>query len=176
MIFTPAPLAGAYIIEVERQEDPRGFFARTWCAREFAENGLDTTLAQESISFNEKPFTLRGMHFQKPPHEEVKVVRCTRGVVYDVIVDLRPGSATRAKWFGTELSQENRRMLYIPKGFAHGFLTLAPCCELLYRISAFYVPGASGGVRWNDPAFGIRWPALPQVISERDTAYQDYIS
>jgi dTDP-4-dehydrorhamnose 3,5-epimerase len=171
MNFAPCPLEGAVVIDIAPARDERGFFARTFCAREFAARGLAADLRQCSVSFNARRGTLRGLHFQAAPHEEDKLVRCTAGAVFDVIVDLRPGSATRHDWFGLELSAANRRALYVPRGFAHGFLSLAPDTELLYMISADYVPDAARGVRWNDPAIGIAWPAAPAVISARDAAY-----
>ncbi len=174
MIFRETALAGAFLIEPERLADERGFFARTWCARELAEHGLDPRLAQASVSFNRELGTLRGLHYQAAPHEEAKLVRCTRGEIWDVIVDLRPGSPTFKRSFGEALSAENRLMLYVPAGFAHGFLTLAPASEVLYLISEFFEPEAARGVRWNDPAFGIRWPSEPRVISDRDRAYPDF--
>jgi dTDP-4-dehydrorhamnose 3,5-epimerase len=173
MIFKETGLPGAWAIELERIEDSRGFFARTFCAREFGDRGLAARFVQSSVSFNARAGTLRGMHFQLPPHREVKLVRCTAGAVFDAIVDLRNGSPTRLRWFGTELSAGSRRMLYIPEGFAHGFLTLAPDTEVFYEMSEFYAPQAGRGLRWNDPALGIRWPAAPQVIAERDASYPD---
>ncbi|HXX48732.1 MAG TPA: dTDP-4-dehydrorhamnose 3,5-epimerase [Myxococcota bacterium] len=173
MIFKETGLPGAWLIELERVEDGRGFFARSFCAREFAERGLAARFVQSSVSFNARAGTLRGMHFQLPPHREVKLVRCTAGAVFDAIVDLRTGSPTRLRWFGTELDAANRRMLYIPEGFAHGFLTLAPDTEVFYEMSEFYAPQAGRGLRWSDPALGIRWPAAPTVIAERDAGYPD---
>ncbi|MFI5315537.1 MAG: dTDP-4-dehydrorhamnose 3,5-epimerase [Myxococcota bacterium] len=173
MIFKETGLAGALAIEPERIEDARGFFARTFCAREFAERGLAPRFVQSSVSFNARAGTLRGMHFQVPPHREVKLVRCTAGAIWDAIVDLRRSSPTRLRWFGIELSAENRRSLYIPEGFAHGFVTLAPNSEVFYEMSEFYAPQAGRGLRWNDPALGIGWPVPPQVIAERDASYPD---
>jgi dTDP-4-dehydrorhamnose 3,5-epimerase len=174
MIFTETPLKGAYVIDPERLEDERGFFARTWCQREFEKHGLDTAVAQCSISFNKKMGTLRGMHYQIAPHAEQKLVRCTAGIIYDVIVDLCPKSRTFRQWFATELSVDNRRMLYIPEGFAHGFLTLTDNTEVYYQISEYHVPDSSRGVRWNDPAFAISWPEQPRIVSQRDSAYADF--
>jgi dTDP-4-dehydrorhamnose 3,5-epimerase len=173
MIFQDTGLAGAFAIEVERIADQRGFFARTFCARDFEKQGLATRFVQSSISFNARAGTLRGMHFQVPPHRESKLVRCTAGAVWDAIVDLRVGSPTRLRWYGTELSAENRRMLYIPAGFAHGFVTLAPNSEVFYEMDEFYAPQAGRGLRWNDPALAIRWPRAPEVIAERDATYPD---
>ncbi len=164
-------LTGAYLIEPERLEDERGFFARTFCAAEFAARGLRATVAQCSVSYNRRRGTLRGLHYQAPPHEEAKLVRSTRGAAYDVIVDLRPGSATFRQWVGVELSAENRRMLYIPEGFAHGFQTLVDDTELFYQMSTAYVPEAARGIRWDDPDLAIAWPpAAARVISPRDLA------
>lgn len=174
MIFRETSLSGAYIIEPEFKEDERGFFARTWCQREFREHGLNTSLVQCNISFNKKKGTLRGMHFQKPPYEEAKLVRCTMGAIYDVIIDLRPDSSTFKKWFATELTAENRKMLYIPEGFAHGFITLTDNTEVFYQMSQFYYPEYAIGVRWNDPSFNIIWPIDVAVISDRDRNYPDF--
>ena len=175
MRFVPTELDGAYLLELERYEDERGFFARTWCRDELGDHGLVADLAQSSISRNARAGTLRGMHFQTAPHEEAKLVRCTRGAIYDVIVDLRPGSPTHAEWIGVELEGERGTALYVPKGFAHGFQTLVDGAEVLYMISDPYVPEASSGVRWDDPAFGIEWPpAAERTISARDLAWPDY--
>jgi len=169
MLFQETPLAGAYVIDPERREDDRGFFARIYCAREFSELGLSTDLAQCNIAYNLTSGILRGMHFQKAPHQEVKLVRCTMGSVFDAIVDVRPESPTYRQWFGVELSAQNRRQLYVPKGFAHGYLTLEDNSELTYQVSEFYTPEAEAGLRWNDPAVGIEWPAIEiQDISEKD--------
>ena len=171
MNFAPCPLEGAVIIDIDQSADERGFFARTFCAREFAARGLTADLCQSSVSFNQRRGTLRGLHYQAAPHGEDKLVRCTAGAVFDVIVDLRPGSVTHHGWFGLELSAANRRSIYVPRGFAHGFMSLAPGTELLYMISTEYVADAARGVRWNDPAIGIAWPSAPAVISARDAAY-----
>lgn len=176
MIFRETGLAGAWIVEIERFEDERGFFARTWCERELSERGLESRLAQCSISWNRHRHTLRGLHYQAAPHEEVKLVRCTSGSIHDVIVDIRPDSPTFKKWFGVVLSAENRRALYIPAGFAHGFLSVAENSEVLYQISAFHHPESARGLRWNDPAFAIDWPVDPAVISDRDAGYPDFTS
>jgi dTDP-4-dehydrorhamnose 3,5-epimerase len=173
MIFESTHIEGVRVLEAERLEDDRGFFARTWDADEFAERGLNPHLAQCSISYNRARGTLRGMHFQAAPYEEAKLVRCTSGALFDVAVDLRPGSPTFGAWFGVELSARNRRALYIPEGCAHGFLTLEDGCEVHYQISERYVPEASRGVRWNDPAFAISWPGDVVVINERDRSYAD---
>lgn len=174
MKFIPLELPGACVIDVEPRRDARGLFARTWCRSELAAQGLSTAVEQCSLSFNPRTGTLRGMHYQAPPHEEVKIVRCTRGAIYDVIVDLRPASPAFRRWFGVELSADNRRMLYIPEGVAHGFLTLVPDTEVTYQMSQAYVAEAARGVRWDDPAFGIEWPAPVELISERDRSYADF--
>ena len=174
MIFAKTRLPGLVLVEPEPQRDERGSFARIWCRREFAGAGLDVAIAQSSLSANRRRGTLRGLHFQRPPHDEVKLVRCIRGAIFDVAVDLRPGSATYRHWQGFELSAENGAALYIPRGFAHGFETLADESEVLYQISAFYAPEASSGVRWDDPAFAIKWPFPPAAISEKDRSWPDY--
>ncbi|MCP5005006.1 MAG: dTDP-4-dehydrorhamnose 3,5-epimerase [Planctomycetes bacterium] len=168
MIFKETKLKGAFIIEPERREDERGFFARTWCENEFEANRLRTKWVQCNISFNKKRGTLRGMHFQKAPHEETRLVRCTMGAIYDVIVDLRPESKTFKQWLSVELTASNRKMFYIPEGFAHGFVTLENDTEVFYQMSEFYAPECASGVRWNDPAFEILWPIDVMVISEKD--------
>ncbi len=174
MKFTPTKIEGVWIVEMERHLDERGWFARTWCAEELKTHGLDPCVAQCSASFNKQRGTLRGMHFQAAPHEEAKVVRCTRGTIYDVAVDLRPGSPTYLSWIAAELSEENGRSLYIPKGCAHGFQTLEDDTEILYMISCPYAPGHGRGARWNDPLLNIAWP-LPEsaVINQRDLTYPD---
>lgn len=174
MIFTETPLRGACVIDPEPVADERGFFARVWCEREFQEHGLNPRLAQCSVSFNARKGTLRGMHYQDAPHAEAKLVRCTAGAIYDVVVDLRSDSNTFMQWFSVELSAESRRMLYIPEGMAHGFITLTDGAEVFYQISEFYAPEQVRGVRWNDPAFGIRWPIEIAMISPRDRAYPDF--
>ena len=175
MIFNETKLPGAFIIEVKRLEDERGFFGRSFCRREFEERGLNPFVAQCNISFNRDAGTLRGMHYQAAPHAEEKLVRCTRGALYDVIIDLRPESPTFKRWVSLELTEENCRMLYIPKGFAHGFQTLVDETEIFYQMSAFYHPDSGRGVRWNDPAFGIQWPETDRVIlSDRDRLWPDY--
>jgi len=174
MIFEETKLAGVFLISAELHRDQRGFFARTWCTQEFQEHGLNPTLVQCSISFNRVKGTLRGIHYQAEPYPEAKLVRCTKGRLYDVALDLRPGSTTYKQWIAAELSEENHRALYIPEGCAHGFLTLEDNTEALYQMSEFYHAEGARGVRWNDPAFGIEWPAGVCVISERDQAYPDY--
>jgi dTDP-4-dehydrorhamnose 3,5-epimerase len=176
MIFTSTRLAGAYIIELERHEDERGFFARAWCRDEFAEHALEPALAQCSISRNALAGTVRGMHFQSAPHEEAKLVRCTAGAIFDVVVDLRLESETYAEWVGVELDAERGTALYVPKGFAHGFQTLVDDSDVFYLISEPYAPAAAAGVRWDDPAFGIEWPRPVRVISDRDRSWPDHLS
>lgn len=168
MIFRETPLAGAWVLEPERFEDERGFFARTYCRREFEAHGLEPSIAQCSVSFNHRRGTLRGLHFQAAPHEEIKLVRVTRGAIWDVIVDVRPGSPTFKRHFGIVLSAENRHELYIPKGMAHGFQTLEDETEVFYQISEYYASESARGFRWDDPAFAIPWPEPVTVMSEKD--------
>jgi dTDP-4-dehydrorhamnose 3,5-epimerase len=177
MIFRETPLKGAYIVELEPIRDERGFFARSFCIEEFTEHGLNPNLVQCSVSFNERKGTLRGMHYQVPPHEESKLVRCTRGAIFDVVVDLRPDSPTFKGSFGTELTAENHKSLYVPEGFAHGFQTLEDETEVLYKMSVLYRPESAQGVRYDDPAFGIEWP-LPHsiIISPKDAMHEDFNS
>ncbi len=174
MIFTETPLKDAYVIELEPIEDERGFFARSWCVREFEEHGLNPNLVQCNVSFNKKKGTLRGMHYQAPPHEEAKMLRCTKGSLYDVIVDLRKDSPTFKQWFSVDLTAENRKQLYIPEGFAHGFQTLEDGTEIFYQMTEFYHPKSAKGIRWNDPAFQIEWPLSDCIISENDSKYPDF--
>lgn len=174
MFFQSTKLKNAYIVEPDRKQDERGFFARTWCQQEFTDLGLDAGLVQCSISFNKKKGTLRGMHWQVSPYAETKLVRCTQGAIYDVIVDLREDSETFMQWIGVELTPENRRELYVPKGFAHGFQTLEDNTEVHYQISEFYAPDCARGFRWNDPTFQINWPLEVSVISAKDRDYEDY--
>ena len=174
MIFTESKLKGAFTIEIERLEDERGFFARSWCRREFEAHGLDSELVQCNISFNLKAGTLRGMHYQASPFEEDKLIRCTKGAIHDVIVDLRPVSPTFGQYENFLLTSENRRMLFVPKSFAHGFLTLEDETEVFYQMSEFYSPEHSRGFRWNDPRIGIDWPHEINVISARDRNYPDF--
>jgi dTDP-4-dehydrorhamnose 3,5-epimerase len=172
--FTPTDLPGAFLIDLEPIVDERGFFARTWCGEEFAEHGLSAALAQCNVSFNRQKGTLRGMHFQVTPHEEAKLVRCTMGAIYDVIVDLRPESPTYSQHLGVELTASNRRALFVPEGCAHGFQTLVDDSEVFYQMSRSYAAGAARGVRWNDPAFAIAWPEQERIISERDQQWPDF--
>jgi dTDP-4-dehydrorhamnose 3,5-epimerase len=174
MRFLETRLPGSFLIELERHEDERGFFARSFCEREFAAQGLVTRYPQCNLSRNRRRSTLRGMHYQAAPHREAKLVRCTTGAIYDVIVDLRPGSPTHLQWTGVELSAEGGAALYVPPGFAHGFLTLADATEVFYQMGESYVPEAARGFRWNDPLFGITWPHAVAVVSERDRGYPDF--
>lgn len=176
MKFSETALKGAFIIEPERIEDERGFFARTFCRREFEARGLNPDLVQCSISFNHQRATLRGMHYQSAPHAEAKLVRCTRGAIYDVIIDLRPQSPTFRRWVAVDISAENHLMVYVPEGFAHGFQTLQDETEVSYHISEFYSPERARGVRWNDPAFAIGWPIADPVISARDQTHPEFIA
>ena len=174
MIFTETKFKGAFIIEPERLEDERGFFARTFCRDEFEAHGLDPRLVQCNISFNKKMGTLRGMHYQVSPHEEAKLVSCISGVIYDVIIDLRPNSTTYCQWFAVELSAENYKMLYVPEGFAHGFQTLRDNTAVFYQMSEFYHPECARGARWDDPAFGIEWPLESLIVSTKDINYLNF--
>ena len=174
MIFTPSLLAGAFIIDVQRIEDERGFFGRSFCRDEFTAHGLKTEVAQCNISCNRFRGTVRGMHFQNPPHAEAKLVRCSRGAIQDIIVDLRPDSATCYRWEAVELTQDNCRMLYIPEGFAHGFQTLADDSEVFYQMFHSFASHCADGIRWDDPAISIRWPLPVTLISEKDCSYPDW--
>jgi dTDP-4-dehydrorhamnose 3,5-epimerase len=175
MIFTETKLKGAFILEPEKLKDDRGFFARSWCQREFESYGLNSRMVQCSISLGEQKGTLRGMHYQLAPYEEAKLVRCTNGSIYDAIIDLRPESPTFKQYVGLVLTALNYKMLYVPEGFAHGFLTLEDKTEVFYQMSEFYSAEHSRGVRWNDPAFGIAWPLVPSTMSDRDRSYRDFI-
>lgn len=174
MIFTPTSVAGGFLIEQDRHHDERGYFARTWCRRELEQMGLNGSLAQCSVSYNSRSGTLRGMHWQAAPRPEVKIVRCTRGRIWDVMLDLRPESSTYMLHAGVELSAESGRAFYIPEGVAHGFVTLEDDCEVAYQMSEFYEPALARGVRWNDPAFDIEWPVSSPILHPRDAAYPDY--
>jgi dTDP-4-dehydrorhamnose 3,5-epimerase len=171
MRFTETEVAGAFLIDLEPFVDDRGSFARTFCAREFADHGLSTSMVQSNLSRNAKAGTLRGMHFQRAPHEEAKLVRCIRGALFDVVVDIREGSPTRGRWAGAELTADNARALYVPEGCGHGFQTLEDDTEALYQVSAFYAPGHEGGFRFDDPAFGINWPRAISSISDKDASW-----
>lgn len=175
MLFQPTSLAGAYVIDLHKLEDERGFFARSWCVQEFAEHGLETRLVQCNVSLSKVQGTVRGMHYQAEPFAETKLVRCTRGAIYDVIVDLRPASPTFLHWFGVTLSAENRTMLYVPQGFAHGFQTLADQTEVFYQMSEFYAPEAARGLRWDDPKVQVQWPLPITVMALKDQSYPDFV-
>ncbi|MEO1369525.1 MAG: dTDP-4-dehydrorhamnose 3,5-epimerase [Acidobacteriota bacterium] len=174
MIFRELEIAGAYLIEPERKEDRRGFFARTYCRLELEERGLDPTLVQCNVSVNKERGTVRGMHWQAEPYEEIKMVRCTAGAIYDVILDVRPDSPSFKRHVGVELTRENRHAIYIPAGCAHGFQSLEDDSEVFYQMSEFYYPDQARGVRWDDPAFDISWPLPISVISDKDRAYPDF--
>jgi len=175
MIFRETELKGVFVIELEKKKDARGFFARTWCQQEFNAHGLDTSLVQCNISFNRKSGTLRGMHYQLAPYDEVKLVRCTHGSIYDVVIDLRPGSPTYKRHIGITLSADNYKMLYIPKGIAHGFQTLEDNTEIFYQMSEFYRPEYTAGVRWDDSTFDINWPpSRERIIAEKDRTWPDF--
>ena len=176
MRIAPAPLEGAATIELDLRGDERGFFARMYCEKEFAAAGLETRFVQANNSSNAQRGTLRGLHYQLPPDTEVKLVRCIRGALWDVIVDVRPGSPSFGRWFGAELTAQNRRMMYVPRGFAHGFITLTDDSELIYFVSDFYEPKQERGLRWNDPKIAIDWPIAPSVISEKDANWPDFES
>lgn len=171
MLFTPTKIAGVHLIDVERRQDERGYFGRMWCEREMAAHGLSTRVAQTNVAVSLRAGTLRGMHYQRAPFAEVKTIRCARGAVYDVIVDLRPASTTYLQWVGVELTAENGRMLYAPEGCAHGYVTLHEDTELSYSTSQFYAPEAAHGVRFDDPAFNIQWPVTVNVISAQDRSW-----
>lgn len=174
MIFTETKLKGAFVIEPEKLEDERGFFARIFEKKVFEQHGIEFNLVASSISFNKKKGTLRGMHYQVEPYGESKIVRCTLGKVFDVIIDLRPTSKTFKQWFGVEISQENRKMLYIPKEFAHGFITLEDNCEIQYQMDQIHNPEFARGIRWDDETFKISWPIEPEIISEKDKSWKIY--
>jgi dTDP-4-dehydrorhamnose 3,5-epimerase len=174
MIFTETKLNGAFIIEIEKHEDERGFFGRSWCVNEMKDHGIDMNILQANISLNKSKGTLRGMHYQLAPHQEAKLVRCSKGSIFDVIIDLRKDSKTYKQWIGVKLTQENYKMLYIPEDFAHGFLTLDNDSEISYLMSELYVPGAAATIRWNDPLFNIKWPLEPTIISEKDKSQPDF--
>jgi len=174
MIFTKTKLDGAYVIDIERREDHRGFFARSWCKKEFEAQGLNSNIVQINTTLSKAKGTLRGLHYQVSPHEEVKLIRCTKGALYDVVIDLRPDSPTYKQWLGAELTAENRRMLYVPEGFAHGSQTLEDDTELTYQSSQFYAPESARGVRCDDPVFAIQWPVDIHAISDADRNWPDY--
>jgi dTDP-4-dehydrorhamnose 3,5-epimerase len=174
MKFTETKLAGAYILDISPMEDERGFFARTFCTEELQEHQLISDIKQANMSGNEKCGTLRGMHYQVDPYQETKLIRCTRGALYDVIIDLRKESPTYKQWIGVELTADNRRALFVPRDFAHGFITLEDNTDAFYMVSQSYVPGAEDGIRWNDPQFAIEWPIEASCISDKDANWDDY--
>ncbi len=168
MLFTETKLSGAYLVEIKKLEDERGFFGRAWCQHEFEEHGLKAVIRQINTSYSIKKGTIRGMHFQADPYQEAKFIRCTRGRIFDVIIDLRPASPTFMQWTGHELSEDNYQMMYVPENFAHGFVTLQDHCEVYYPTTEFYTPGSERGIRYNDPAFNIIWPVKVEIVSEKD--------
>jgi|WetSurSiteA1Bulk_404760.scaffolds.fasta_scaffold00183_8 dTDP-4-dehydrorhamnose 3,5-epimerase len=174
MIFTETKLKGAFTIEIKKIGDDRGFFGRSWCKKEMEEHGLEGSIAQINTSLSKFKGTLRGLHFQIAPYQECKMIRCTRGAIFDVIVDLRPGSATFLQWVGEELTMDNHKALYSPKGFAQGFITMTADAEITYFTTDFYAPGMDRGVRWNDPQIGIQWPLQPAIISDKDQTWPDF--
>lgn len=174
MIVSETELKGAFIVELERREDRRGFFALSWSQKEFESLGLSSLLVECNISFNSKKGTLRGMHFQVAPYAQAKLVRCTSGSVYDVIIDLREDSPTFKQWSAVELTAENHKALYVPEGFAHGFQTLEDRTEILYQMSEIYAPECSRGIRWNDPLFSVEWPPAERIIIDRDNSFEDW--
>ena len=175
MIFKATKLEGAFVVELKKIEDDRGFFARTFCKKEFAEHGIATSMVQANTAFSRRKGTLRGMHYQREPYAEAKLMRCIRGAAFDVIIDLRPNSETYCQWFGIELTAENGCMLYVPEGFAHGYQTLVDDTEMAYLVSQFYTPDAEQGVRWNDPRFNITWPIDTEIeLSDKDRSWPNY--
>ena len=175
MNFSETKLKGAFVIELEKHQDERGFFARVFCQKEFEANGLIPDVAQANMSLSPTRGTLRGMHYQKSPFEETKLVRCTKGAIYDVIIDIRPDSPTYKQWTGVELTADNYKMLFVPKNFAHGFITLSDDTEVTYLVSQFYSPGSELGIRWNDPHIAIQWPMDVEVISDKDANWPDFL-
>ena len=174
MLFNETELKGAFIVDLEQRADNRGFFARTWCQHEFAQQGMVARIVQANMSYNIHKGTLRGMHFQNAPYMETKLVRAVRGAIYDVIIDLRADSPTYKRWIGVELTADNRRALFVPEGFGHGFQTLTDDADVMYQVSEFYTPGAEGGLRYNDSAFDIQWPLPVSVISDKDATWADF--
>lgn len=175
MKFTETALKGAFILDLEKREDPRGFFARTFCANEFKQHGLNPNVVQANMSLSKQKYTLRGMHYQVDGAEEAKLIRCTKGSILDVILDLRKNSPTYCQHIKVELTESNYRMLYVPEGFAHGFITLEDNIEVMYLVSQFYTPGGERGIRWNDPLFKIQWPTSNPILSEKDTDHPNYV-
>jgi dTDP-4-dehydrorhamnose 3,5-epimerase len=174
MIFRETILKGAFLVEIKKLEDNRGFFGRAWCQQEFEENGLNGNIRQINTSFTHNKGTIRGMHYQIDPYQETKFIRCTRGRIFDVIIDLRPESVTFMKWIGHELSEDNYKMVYVPENFAHGFVTLEDNCEVYYPTTEFYTPDSERGIRFNDPAFNIEWPIEVEFVSEKDLSHPDF--
>lgn len=174
MIFTETKLKGAFVVDVSRREDDRGFFARTYCHNEFKEHGMVPEVVQANMSTNKVKGTFRGMHYQMDPYQETKLIRCIKGALYDVIIDLRADSPTYKDWIGVELTEGNQRALFVPKDFAHGFVTLVDDTTAFYMVSQFYTPGAESGIRWNDPSFKIAWPIEPRLISQKDSNWDDF--
>src|SRR5690554_1269228 len=174
MIFTETSLKGAFILEIKKLEDERGFFGRSWCKKEMEDHGLNGNVVQANTSLSMKKGTFRGFHFQKHPYEETKLIRCTRGAIYDIIIDLRKESPTFMQWFGAELTEDNYTMVYIPENFAHGFLTLTDNAEVYYLVTYLYTPNAEGGIRYDDPALNINWPIPVTVVSEKDKSHPDF--
>ena len=174
MIFTETKLKGAFIIDVKRLEDERGFFGRAWCKKEFQDHGLNSNAVQANVSYNKVKGTIRGMHYQVAPYMESKTIRCTSGAIYDVIIDIRPDSPTFKQWIGVELTEESFRMLYVPEGFAHGFITLEDHTSVHYMVTEYYTPGAEAGIKYNDSAFNIQWPITPTVVSDKDMKHPDF--
>lgn len=175
MLFTETKLKGAFIIDLEKRQDERGFFARTYCADEFAKHGLHTSMPQSNMSLSKFKDTIRGMHYQIDGAEEAKLIRCTKGGILDVIIDIRKSSATYCQHIAVELTEENHRMLYVPEGFAHGFITLTDDVEVSYQVSQFYTPGKEKGIRWNDTVFGIQWTTNSPIVSEKDAVHPDFV-
>ncbi len=174
MIFTETKLKGAFVVDVSRLEDDRGFFARTYCHNEFKQHGMVPEVVQANMSTNKVKGTFRGMHYQIDPYQETKLIRCIKGALYDVIIDLRHDSPTYKDWIGVELTEDNQRALFVPKDFAHGFVTLVDDTTAFYMVSQFYTPGAESGIRWNDPSFRIGWPIEPRVVSQKDCNWDDF--
>jgi len=174
MIFTETKLAGAFLVSIKELTDDRGFFGRSWCKKEMEDHGLNGNVVQSNTSFSKKKGTIRGMHYQRHPFEETKLIRCTKGAIFDVIVDLRPDSPTFLQWFGAELTEENHKMVYVPENFAHGFITLEDDSEVTYLVTEYYTPGAEAGIRYNDPMLNIDWPTQATVVSEKDQSHPDF--
>jgi dTDP-4-dehydrorhamnose 3,5-epimerase len=174
MIFTETRISGAFLLEIKKIEDDRGFFGRSFCKKELEEHGLNGNIVQANTSMSRKKGTIRGLHYQVEPYHEAKLIRCTRGRVFDVIVDLRPGSPTYLQWFGAELTPDNYRMVYVPGNFAHGYLSLEDNSEVYYNVTEFYTPGSEKGIRYNDPALNIEWPIPVEIVSEKDKSWPDY--